>query len=152
MKSIGLVGQGDLLSARAIFVIVILLCTLKVYAAYPPPRPQIDSLTGLPVYHVVEVDVPPKYNNQPWNQALGIDFNQYFVCPDWEDREFHITLEFVVTQEGEIRGIRVWRKKGENYSVFEKAVIKALYQCNKWSPGLINETPINVLLLLNMVW
>ena len=105
-----------------------------------------DSLTQQNVYFFVEK--MPNYNGG--NIAFLNDFGKYFHY-DYsqhleEDIQTKLRFQFVIDTKGRLIGARIYDKKADELTDFEKAGLKALNLMQNWQAGEHNGTLVNVLI------
>lgn len=112
--------------------------------AYP------DSLSGLDVYFYV--DTFPTYNNRPWIEELGKDFNRKFTYKYSEGEELCVKafVQFVINKEGKLVAPRIIECKNDS---FAQAVLETLNSCQgSWTSGIVGEINVNTMLYMPIVW
>ena len=105
-----------------------------------------DSLTQRNVYFFVEK--MPKYNGG--DAAFITDFHknfQYdFFKNEGEAIQTTLRIQFVIDTEGHLIGARIFDKRVDELTAFEKAGLKALNLMQNWQSGEHNGKSVNVLM------
>jgi hypothetical protein len=105
-----------------------------------------DSLTQRNVYLFVEK--MPDYRGG--EIAFMIDFVKHFQhsynrCND-ESIQTKLHVQFVIDTSGHLIGGRIYNKRNEVLTTFEKAGLKALSLMQDWQVGKHNGKPVDVLM------
>jgi hypothetical protein len=107
---------------------------------------QYDSLTQQDVY--VFVEKMPNYKGG--EIAFMTDFIKNFQYDFSKDNEEPIQtklqVQFVIDTQGHLIGARIYNKKAEDLTNFEKAGLKALNLMHEWQSGENNGKFVNVLM------
>ena len=105
---------------------------------------QYDDLSKKYVYTFVE-QMP---NYKGGNIALMADFGKYFhyKFQTNEDIQTKLRVQFVIDTKGRLIGARIYDKKPETLTNFEKAGLKALVLLQSWETGKHNGKNVNVIL------
>ena len=80
--------------------------------------------------------------------ALMADFDKYFhyKFQTNEDIQTKLRVQFVIDTKGRLIGARIYDKKPETLTNFEKAGLKALVLLQSWEAGKHNGKNVNVIL------
>ncbi len=107
---------------------------------------QYDSLTRKYVYH--QVEQMPKYKSGSIDFMR--DFSKHFHYSFQKDENIQTKLrfQFVIDTDGNLIGARIYDKKDENLTNFEKAGLEALQFLQKWEPGRNNNKKVNVMIVM----
>lgn len=105
---------------------------------------QYDDLSRKYVYPFVE-QMP---NYKGGDIALTADFNKYFhyKFQTNEDIQTKLRVQFVIDTKGHLIGARIYDKKPETLTNFEKVGLKALVLLQSWEAGKHNGKNVNVIL------
>ncbi len=105
---------------------------------------QYDDLSRKYVYTFVE-QMP---NYKGGDIALMADFDKYFhyKFQTNEDIQTKLRVQFVIDTKGHLIGARIYDKKPETLTNFEKAGLKALVLLQSWEAGKHNGKNVNVIL------
>ena len=100
-----------------------------------------DSITKLDVYDFVP-EFPSFLGGEvEFLRHIG---KNYTKTPD--DVQSTFQLCFVINKDGEIKGVRIFNKKKNEYTNEEKKMIKVFESMPLWKPGEYNGKRVNVLL------
>ncbi len=148
MKTIGLILLGlRLVINKCNFLIIIMLFVLSCSSVKSQQENNIvqyDSLTRKYVYAFVE-EMP---NYKDGDNAFMADFAKYFHYgfQTNEDIQTKLRVQFVIDQKGRLIGERIYNKKANELTGFEKAGLKALELMQYWEAGRHNNKNVNVIL------
>ena len=105
---------------------------------------QYDAMTRRNVYIVVEE--MPKYKGGDGGFLNDFVNHLHYDYPENERLQSTVQVQYVIDKKGHLIGARIYGKKSDALSAFEKAVLKALSFTNDWQAGRQNGKPVNVLL------
>jgi hypothetical protein len=104
-----------------------------------------DSLTQQNVY--IAVEKMPEYKGG--DMAFMVDFSKYFQYDfsksSKEPIQTKLRVQFVVDSKGHLIGARIYNRKADELTEFEKAGLKALNLMQNWQAGEHNRKLVNVL-------
>lgn len=105
---------------------------------------QYDSLTQQYVYILVEK--MPEYSGGEMNFLTDFTNKFQYVFSEHEIIQTTLQFQFVIDTEGHLTGARIYNKRTEEITDFEKAGLKTLYQLQNWQAGEHNNKFVNVLI------
>jgi hypothetical protein len=105
---------------------------------------EYDSITQQNVYTFVEK--MPVYKGGEY--AFFADFVKQFHYSFLANEEIQTKLkvQFVIDEKGHLIGARIYNKKADNLTDFEKAGLQALELMQSWEAGSHNNKNVNVIL------
>lgn len=148
MKTIGIIplARQLLLNKYSLLIIIIISAFSCSYIKGQQEKngAQYDDLTKRYVYSFVQ-QMP---NYKGGDIALMNDFIKsfnYYFQPN-ENNQTKLQFQFVVDTKGNLIGARIYGKKAESLTNFEKAGLKTLVMLKDWKPGKHNNKNVNVIL------
>lgn len=148
MKTIGLILPVRQLAINKCNLLIILIFSVFSCCSIKPQQEdkfvQYDDLSRKYVYTFVEQMPNYKFGNN----AFMTDFIKYFHYNFQADEDIQTKLrvQFVVDTRGCLIGARIYNKKTEELTSFEKAGLKALGLMQSWEAGKHNNKNVNVII------
>lgn len=109
---------------------------------------QYDSITHKNVY--IFVEIMPQYKGG--NRAFMNEFSKKFHYEDnkHEGIQTKLRVQFVIDKKGSLTGARIYNKKYEEITNFEKAGLKAIASMQNWESGKHKNKNVNVLITMSI--
>lgn len=107
---------------------------------------QYDSLTRKMVYTFVEKMPQYKGGNIALMNELGRKFHYEFE--KYEDIQSKLRVQFVIDKKGFLIGARIYNKKYEELTDFEKEGLRTLTSLQNWESGKHNNKNVDVILTM----
>lgn len=122
-----------------ILTFIIMLCQAQEQSGRLVPV--CDSITKLKVY-----DFVTEFPSFPGGEVEFLRYiNKNYIKADG-DMQSTFQLCFVINKDGEIKGVRIFNKKKNEYTNEEKKMIKVFESMPLWRSGEYNGKRVNVLL------
>jgi hypothetical protein len=107
---------------------------------------QYDSLTQQDVYLFVGKMPNYKGGEVAFVTDFGKNFQYDFSKDNEEPIQTKLLVQFIIDTQGHLIGARIYNKKTEDLTDFEKAGLKALNLMQEWQSGEHNGKSVNVLM------
>lgn len=107
---------------------------------------QYDSLTRKMVYTFVEKMPQYKGGNIAFIDEFGRKFHYEFE--KHEDIQTRLRVQFVIDKKGALIGARIYNKKYEELTNFEKEGLKTITSIQNWESGKRKKENVNVMLTM----
>lgn len=107
---------------------------------------QYDSLTRKMVYTFVEKMPQYKGGNIAFIDEFGRKFQYEFE--KHEDIQTKLRIQFVIDKKGLLISARIYNKKFEELTNFEKEALKTIYSLQNWESGKHNNKNVDVILTM----
>ena len=150
MKIISLMCRGRLLAInKCNLLILVISCLCSCHSVKMQLENNVvryDSITQRNVYTFVEK--MPEYKGG--SRSFMVDFNRSFhydfAKNETEPTQTKLRIQFVIDTNGRLIGARIFNKKADGLTGFEKAGLKALNSMQCWQAGEHNGKLVNVLM------
>lgn len=109
---------------------------------------QYDSLTEKRVYTFVEKMPQYKGGNRAFLNEFGRKF--HYEYKEYEDIQTKLQVQFVIDKKGRLIGARIFGKKYEELTNFEKEALKAITSLQNWEPGKHKNKSVDVILTMTI--
>jgi hypothetical protein len=104
------------------------------------------------VYHHGTVYSPPYIDSALFADYLNWQFQKDSLLPPYKSgKPFSISIFYMVSKEGKISEVRLYRNPGDNDDLFEFVRAKLLSCPFQWSPAYQNGRPVKGFLKLRIV-
>jgi len=144
MKTIGLILLERLSVINKYNLLIFAIFCL--YSCHSVKGQQYDSLTQQNVYTFVEKMPDYKGGDRTFMADFNKHFQYDFSTNDKEPIQTKLRVQFVVDTKGRLIGARIYDKKADELTDFEKAGLKALSLMQSWQAGEHNGKLVNVLI------
>ncbi len=107
---------------------------------------QYDSLTCKMVYTFVEKMPQYKGGNIAFMNEFGRKFHYEFE--KHEDIQTKLRVQFVINKKGFLIGARIYNKKFEEFTNFEKEALRIISSLQNWEFGKHNNKNVDVIITM----
>ena len=107
---------------------------------------QYDTLTNRNVYTFVENMPQYKGGTRTFMNDFGKRF--HFEFKEHEDIQTKLRVQFVIDQNGTLIGARIFDKKNDKLSNFEKEGLKTIMTMQNWESGTHNNKNVDVIVTM----
>ncbi|MGC3978560.1 MAG: hypothetical protein QM751_10240 [Paludibacteraceae bacterium] len=150
LKTIGLIFPAHLLVINKYNLFIIILFSAFSCSSIKNQQEyklvQYDDLTKKNVYIVVEKMPVYKKGEKDFLDDFIKSFDYDYSLHLDENIQTMLRLQFVIDSKGHLIGARIYDKKPEILTNFEKAGLKALVLLQSWEAGKHNGKNVNVIL------
>lgn len=129
---------------------LLIIIMFSIFSCTPPKNVQsnepvqYDTLTQTEVYAFAEKMPQYKGGNQAFMNEFGRKFHYEFK--EAEEIQSTVKVQFVIDRKGRLSGERIYNKKEEEWTDFEKEVLRTVNSLQNWEPGRQDNKKVDVMI------
>ena len=115
-----------------------------------PPECSKDTLTGLRVLHLNEIDTPPLCNGVSFPDGFLSEYIRRFHPEN--DNPYRYAIQFVIDKNGKLLAPRFRDKTSDMLNPYEKQILERVNQMQDWEPGRDKGDPVDVFITVPVIY